>query len=463
MLLITVLALCFGVSLLAVKLRYSVALGAFVIGAVIAEAREIGRIEALTEPLRDMFCAVFFVAIGLQIDPAILVEHALPVAGLVLAVIVGKAVACTFGSFVAGNDTRTALRVGLGMTQIGEFSFIIASLGLALGVISDFLYPVAVTVSAFTTLTTPWLIRSTDRFVNWFDRTAPRRFVNYLAVYTHWAGQWRETRHRSMANRLIRKWVGQMLLNLLLVAGIFMAAVFAGQRRPGWFGRLQVESEDLKAGLWLAAMLLSLPLLIAVYRKLQALGLLVGELARQRLAGADPRVHAVQTLVANTVQFAGVVAVALVLLVLGSAVLPSTRKLLLLLVVIAGVAFLLWRSFIRVYSKVQYALEETLAQPPPSRAPEVPPALGGLLKQAELEQLELPAASFAVGQLIRQLALRTRTGASVVAIERPGATIVNPGPDEELAANDRLLLLGTRRQLDQARAYLAAPSSGSAS
>ena len=141
MLLVTVLGLCFGVSLLAVKLNYSVALGAFVIGAVIAEAREIHRIEILTEPLRDMFSAVFFVAIGLLIDPRLLAQHWLPVVVITLAVVLGKVVTCAFGAFVAGNDTRTSLRVGMGLAQIGEFSFIIASLGLTLRVTSEFLYP----------------------------------------------------------------------------------------------------------------------------------------------------------------------------------------------------------------------------------------------------------------------------------------------------------------------------------
>src|SRR5580765_8482577 len=183
MLLITVLGLCFGVSLLAVKLNYSVALGAFVIGAVIAEAREIHRIEILTEPIRDMFSAVFFVAIGLLIDPKLLGQHGLPVAVITLAVVLGKVVTCAFGAFVAGNDTRTAVRVGMGLAQIGEFSFIIASLGVTLNVTSKFLYPVAVAVSVLTTLLTPYLIKSADGVVSWFDRVAPKPLVNSLAIY----------------------------------------------------------------------------------------------------------------------------------------------------------------------------------------------------------------------------------------------------------------------------------------
>src|SRR5207247_10691392 len=163
MLLIAVLGLCFGFSLLAVKLGYSVALGAFIIGAVIAEAREIGRIEILTEPIRDMFSAIFFVAIGLMIDPAMLLEHWLPVLVITLVVVIGKVVTCSFGTFLAGNDSRTSLRVGMGLAQIGELSFIIASLGVTLHVTSGLLYPIAVAASPMTTRLTAMLVQCPER------------------------------------------------------------------------------------------------------------------------------------------------------------------------------------------------------------------------------------------------------------------------------------------------------------
>jgi monovalent cation:H+ antiporter-2, CPA2 family len=233
MLIVTILGLCFGVSLLAAKLGYSVALGAFVIGAVIAEARELHRIETLLEPVRDMFSAIFFVAIGLLINPKMLITHWQPTLVITLAVIVGKVLTCSLGAFVGGYDSRTSLRVGMGLAQIGEFSFIIASLGLTLKVTSDFLYPVAVAVSAITTLFTPYLIRSADGAVTWFDRVAPRSVVQTLALYTNWVGQLGR-RQSSMATKLIRKWAAQMALNAALITAVFIAAAFLGQRPPDW-------------------------------------------------------------------------------------------------------------------------------------------------------------------------------------------------------------------------------------
>jgi CPA2 family monovalent cation:H+ antiporter-2 len=452
-LLVTVLGLCFGVSLLAVKLEYSVALGAFLIGAIIAEARELGRIEILTEPIRDMFSAVFFVAIGMLIDPKLILEHALPVAVITLAVIVGKVITCSFGSFVAGNDTRTSLRVGMGLAQIGEFSFLIAALGLTLNATSNFLYPIAVAVSGITTLLTPFLIKNSDRLVNWFDRAAPPKFVSYLTLYTRWITQWREGRHPSMTSRLMRRWAWQMALNLALVAGIFIAAAYLGQRRPDWLSYLPGGDEWINAFLWLSAIVLSLPLIVATYRKLQALGLLIAEMAGTRLK-SEPRSAAIQTVIANTIPVAGAIGMSLHLLVLSATVLPSWRIVIALLFLVAVLTALLWRDLIRVYSKAQFALEETFAQPPPPRHHPPPPALAGLLKEAELVALTVVEGAPCKGRLIRELALRTETGASIVAIERAGANIVNPGPDEELLAGDQVLLLGKRAQLEAARRYL---------
>ena len=130
MLLITVVGLCFGISIVAVKLGYSVALGAFLIGAIIAEARQIYKIETLMHPVRDLFSAVFFVSIGMLIDPSLLAKYVLPILAITIVAVLGKVFSCALGSFVAGNDMRTSLRVGMGLAQIGEFSFIIASLGL---------------------------------------------------------------------------------------------------------------------------------------------------------------------------------------------------------------------------------------------------------------------------------------------------------------------------------------------
>lgn len=453
MMIVTLLGLCFGVSLLAMKLGYSIALGAFIIGAVIAEAREIHRIEMLIEPVRDMFSAIFFVAIGLLIDPQMLLTYWQPILVITLAVIVGKVLTCSFGAFLGGNDTRNSLRVGMGLAQIGEFSFIIASLGVTLKVTSGFLYPIAVAVSAITTLFTPYLIKRADGLVSWFDRQAPKSLVNTLALYTRWVGQLGTHRSPSLATKLTRQWLAQMALNASLIAAVFIAAAFVERHPPGWLKNLGLGDEMLKAVLWLAAMILSLPLFIATSRKLGALGLLIAE-TRVTEAAAGERTAAIRSVVAQVVPIAGTVMLGLFILMLSSTLLPSFRVFLGLLVLVGILSWLLRRSFIRVYSQAQNALEKTLAQPPAARLEDQPARLPSMLREADLQTTAILAASPAAGKLIRELELRTRTGASIVGIERSGGHIINPGPDEELQPGDQVLLLGTPAQLAVARKFI---------
>ena len=452
MLLITVLALCFGVSLLAVKLGYSVALGAFLIGAVIAEAREIHRIETLIEPVRDMFSAIFFVTIGLLIDPKMLVAYWLPILVITVAVVLGKIATCSLGAFVGGNDTRTSLRVGMGLAQIGEFSFIIASLGVSLKVTSGFLYPITVAVSVITTLLTPYLIRSADGVVGWFDRVAPAGMANLLELYTRWAGTLGTSGNENFAAKLKWKWAGQMALNAVLIATLFVAAAFVSRRPPAWLQGLNLSTEGLKATLWLAAVVLSLPMFIATARKLQAFAMLIAE-TKVKEAVAGERTAMIRTIVTQVISLTGIVVLSLFVLLLSSPLLPSFRILIALLLVVGLITWLLWRSLIKVYSKAQVALRETLSQkpPPPPSAPSIP----SMLREANLETVTISEDSPAAGKLIREIQLRTQTGASIVGIERNSESIINPGPDEEIRAKDQVLLLGNRMQLDAARKSLS--------
>jgi len=453
MMIVTLLGLCFGVSLLAVKLGYSIALGAFVIGAVIAESREIHQVEKLIAPVRDMFSAIFFVAIGLLIDPGLLAQFWLPILIITIAVVVGKVVTCSFGTFITGNDLNTSLRVGMGLAQIGEFSFIIAALGLNLGVTSKFLYPIAVMVSVITTLLTPYLIKSSDGMVTRFRRAAPRSVINSLELYTHWLGQRNENQPKNLATQFIRKWSLQIALNVMLIAGIFIGAVFISRRQPTWLQQVHLSEGGINAALWFAAVFLSLPMIIAIYRKLQALGLLLADLRVKRLP-PEASTSQIKAVIATTVPLAGATGLGLIIFALSAPLLPSGEILIALLAIIAGLTFLLWHSFVKVYSKAQIALNETFAQTPLPDETRTPAPLQSLLKEAKLQTLIVSATAPAIGKTIRELALRTQTGASIVAIERSGASLVNPGPNDELQPNDEVLLVGNETQIIKARKHL---------
>ena len=453
MLLITVLGLCFGVSLLAVRLEYSVALGAFLIGAVIAEARQIARIEMLLEPLRDMFSAVFFVSIGLLIDPVLLGRYAGPILAITAVVIVGQVLSCSLGVFLAGHDRQTSLRVGMGLAQIGEFSFIIAALGMSLKVTSGFLYPIAVAVSALTTLTTPYLIKNSDSVIEWFDRVAPLPLKRWLDFYTRWTSELAEG-ERHFGLRLARKWGWQIALNLIFITGIFIAAGAMRSWGLTWWPEIPRGEDGVKAALWLGAMLLSLPLLIAVFRKLSALAMLLSEMSVTRVAGGV-NTNSLRSVVANTIVAAGCIMLVLIILLLSSTILPSWKLLFVQALIVAVTAILLRRSFTKLYSKAQFALQETLAQAPVHRHDAGGTTLPAMMRDAQIATIRIGKAASIAGKLIGELRLRTNTGASIVGIQRGDESIINPGPDEELRADDEVLLLGSETHLDAARKLLS--------
>lgn len=465
MMLVATLGLCFGVAFLAAHLQYSVALGAFLIGAVIAEARDRGRVETLVMPVRDMFSAIFFTAVGMLIDPAVLIEYLWPIVVITLAVVAGKVVTCALGTFLAGHDPRTSLKVGMSLAQIGEFSFIIASLGLTLKVTSPFLYPIAVAVSAITTLLTPYLIRSSDVLAGVIGRRAPEPVVALTTVYARWMERRRAGGVKNeVVRRLVRKWVFQVVLNGLLAAGILLLAAALAQRVRVRYPDLPAWTGGPNAVVWTAAMLLVLPLLVVTYRKIRAIAVVIAEATAR---GANPAEAAtIRGTIATTIHASGMAAVLVALAALSWAILPPWPVLVVLGVGLLLVLALAWRRFERVYNKAQVALKETfeesakVASDEHAAAAATAAPMPAVLRDAVLESVEVKPGTSAAGRLIRELQLRTLTGASAVAIDRQGGSVVNPGPDEELHPGDRLLLLGNRRQLEAAKQLLLSNGPG---
>jgi CPA2 family monovalent cation:H+ antiporter-2 len=451
MLLIAVLGLCFGISLLSAKLGYSVALGAFLIGAVIAESREIGRVQSLTEPIRDMFSAVFFVAIGLLIDPKMIAEHALPIAVISLAIVLGKILTCSAGVLLTGRDARTSLRAGMGLAQIGEFSFIIAALGGTLGVTSGFLYPTAVCVSAITTFLTPYLIRWSDPLAETIYRAAPRRLRGVIELYGRRVRGIGRARAEPAGAGLARRLARRLLFQVTIVAAAFLAARLVPSRYPGRLALLPEWLGGERTVLWAAAVIVSLPILVMTFRTLRALGTLLGGMSIHP-SDAGEQTWSVRTVVSGTVVIAGGAGLALLVVVLSSAILPPWHVLVVLLLVLGGTAVLAWRPIVRLYEKAEQALQGTLAQAG-AGAEDAALGLTAALGEIRLERIEVSGC--AVGRRIRELEIRSRTGASVVAIDSDHRRVVNPSPDEELQAGDHVFLLGSPAQCRAARALLA--------
>lgn len=183
-LLILSVGLCLAMVYLATQVGFSAELGAFIMGSIMAETTYAEKIEHIIKPVKDLFGAVFFVSVGMLIDPQLIAEYKWPVIIVTLLTVFGKFFSTTLGAILSGQPLKQSVQVGMSMAQIGEFAFIVATLGLSLGVISNFLFPVAVGASAITTFTTPYMIRSSDEFYNLIVKILPARWVLYLNRYS---------------------------------------------------------------------------------------------------------------------------------------------------------------------------------------------------------------------------------------------------------------------------------------
>jgi CPA2 family monovalent cation:H+ antiporter-2 len=224
-LLILAIGLCLGMVVLAVEVGFSAELGAFIMGSILAETTKAEKVEHLLKPLKDLFGAIFFVSVGMMIDPQAIVEYKWPVLIVTAITLFGKFFSTTMGAILSGQPLKQSVQVGMSMAQIGEFAFIVATLGLSLGVISDFLFPVAVGASAITTFTTPYLIKFSGPVYNFIERILPAKWVTNLNNYSSGTqtiqaqSEWRQVM-RSYVNIGITN--GIVILALMLLSINFL-------------------------------------------------------------------------------------------------------------------------------------------------------------------------------------------------------------------------------------------------
>lgn len=216
-LLILSLGLCLGMVVVATQVGFSAELGAFVMGSVIAETTSAEKVEHLIKPVKDLFGAIFFVSVGMMIDPGALVEYGWPILWVTLLTLFGKLISTTIGALLSGQPLKQSVQVGMSMAQIGEFAFIVATLGLSLGVISPFLFPIAVGASAITTFTTPYLIKYSESLYNVLARVLPDKWVDRLNRYSSGA--------ESIQAESDFKVVMKSYINIVITNGIVLLAL----------------------------------------------------------------------------------------------------------------------------------------------------------------------------------------------------------------------------------------------
>ena len=232
-LLILSLGLCLGMVMIAVKAGFSSALGAFVMGSLLAETVESGRIIKIVQPVKDLFGAIFFISVGMMVDPAVIWHYALPILGLTLLVLVGQSFFGSFGVLLSGQPLKIAIKSGFSLTQVGEFAFIIASLGVSLNVTDQYLYPVIVAVSVITTFLTPYMIRLSDPVCSFIESRLPQSAKDLIDRYTSGTVM---TRHESAWHKLLKSMILSVALCLVLCS--FFITIFFTYVEPYISGHL---------------------------------------------------------------------------------------------------------------------------------------------------------------------------------------------------------------------------------
>ncbi|BAV05803.1 transporter, CPA2 family [Filimonas lacunae] len=437
-LLILSLGLCLGMVVLATKVGFSPALGAFVMGSILAETTKAEKITHLVKPVKDLFAAVFFVSVGILIDPKAIIQHGGPVILITLLTIFGKFFSSTVGAVLSGQPLKQSIQAGMSLAQIGEFSFIIATLGLTLKVTSDFLYPIAVAVSAITTFTTPYLIRASEPFYHFLDRKLPRKFIDALNKYSSGT---QDIQAESDWKIVIRSYVGIILTNMVisvaiillfstfltpwvrekfnysLTADIIILLITFAASAPFTWAMMAKKPETMAyTNLWLD-------------KKYNRGPLVIIEIIRNLLA-----VFMVGFLV-DTI-FSGIIAI-----------LVAIPVMIIVLYIFSKKMQLYYGRIEKRFLRNLNARESREIEEDNSRTSLSP-------WDAHLASFEISPYAGYVGVSLLNLAWRERFGVNLAYIERGGKMIYAPSRDEKLFPYDRIGVIGTDEQLIQLRPLL---------
>ena len=454
------LGLAFAFAFLAQKAGYSVAFGAFLAGALVAESGEAKLAERLVRPIRDIFAGVFFVSVGMLIDPGAIRDHAAAVVILVAVVVTGKVLGVSLGAFVAGHGVRLSIQSGMSLAQIGEFSFIIAGLGAVAGVLRSFLFPVAIAVSALTTLLTPILVRRSAGVAAYVDRRLPHAVQTYAALYGSWVQALGEARSRPTEWTRIRRQAGFLVLDVVIIAGLVISSSLGRVRlAESLAGRIQPMVAH--ALVTLSTVVLALPFFWSALRSARKLGLVLAEGAFPRKGDGADLAEAPRRALRATLELAILFAAGAPLVALTQPFLPTSFPFGLALILgVALLALPFWRSATNLEGHVRagtQAILETLVaqsrsgQQRSSNLEDLRTLLPGI---GEPTAVSIGSGATCIGHSLKGLNLRGLTGATVLAIERSPSEVVFPTADEVLRENDVLILTGTHESVAAAGEFL---------
>ncbi|WP_294079678.1 cation:proton antiporter [Proteiniphilum sp. UBA5384] len=435
-LLIVSVGLALGMVLFAVHVGFSPALGAFIMGSILAETVEAKRIEHLVEPLRNLFGAVFFVSVGMMINPRVIIDHVDLILLFTGVVLVGRIVFATLGVMASGQSLRVSINAGFSLAQIGEFSFIIATLGMTLGVISDMLYPIIVAVSVITTFTTPYCIQIADPVSAFIEKKIPKKWNRIVTGYA--ATSYKAVNKQSDWNRLLKSVLTYTAIHFTLSIAVLLlfrnfVTPFIMLHVPDTLGRI------LSA---FATLLVMSPFIQAI---------VIGRTQTPEFKKVWNHERAINRgAIISLTAVRVVLATVLVLMVL----IPLFPRLAVLMVVIALniVTFVIFSQGLRKQShemeshflrnfneKQKYEEDKSVI---------LPTVANDLLnKNIHIEEFEVSQLSPSAGKTLRELDFREKTGVNIVAILRGNKKINIPAPDQRIFPFDRIVVAGSDNEI----------------
>lgn len=439
-LLIVALGLCCGMAVLSTKVGFSSAFGAFVMGSILAETIEAEKIIKLVEPVKNLFGAIFFVSVGMLVDPKILIEYAIPILALVGSILIGQAIFGTFGFMLGGESLKSAMRCGFSMAQIGEFSFIIASLGLSLGVISNYLYPVVVAVSVITTFLTPYMIRLATPTYQVMEKHLPKRLINIL---NHFAMSHPSTTQQSKWKSLLR----QMLINTVAYSILTAAVIvlmftfvlpFTRSLFPGW--KLH----------WYANAITGILTLVLIAPFLRAIIMKKNHSSEWKRLWVESSINRIPLLFTIVVRF--VIALAFIFYICNY--LTRFTNALMIIIGIAVVSLMIASRWTKKRSIKMERLfihnlrsRDIMAQVNGEKKPLYE---GHLLdRDIHISDFDVPEDSSWGGKTLKELHLRERFGVDMSSIMRGSQRLNIPNGDTVIFPGDKLQVIGNDDQLQK--------------
>lgn len=434
-LVIVAVGLCLGMVLFADTVGFSAALGAFIMGSILAETIESKHIEHLIEPIKNLFGAVFFVSVGMMIVPSIVLEYALPILLLTVVVLVGRVIFASLGVMASGEGLKVSLQAGFSLAQIGEFSFIIATLGMQLGVISDFIYPIIVAVSVVTTFTTPYFIKASTPIYEAIEKRIPPKWEKLISGY---ASSNRKTVNRQNDwNALLKKVITTVAIYFVLSLAVF----FICREVLYWPIMSYIPNLGGRVASAIITLLLMGPFMRAIMKN-------NSKTEEHERLWKDSHFNKGALIALNLLRIA--LCVTLILMVL-IPLFPRATGLLLVTSVIIAIGITFFQGFKRQTNKMEKQFLENLNDKELAEDKEGTinqQVKNDLLnKNIHLEEIEVPQNSPRIGKTLAELNFRQTTGVDVVSIIRGDLKINIPDPNEYIYPFDKLIVAGTDDEL----------------